>query len=208
MEKLLDFFEIAGKLKKAIRFSAARKIKGDSSADHSWRVALMAFTVTRELKLKINVEKAMKIALIHDIAEGVTGEIDARHVYFGKISKKEKSKLETKAMKKIERVLPEKLGSEIWKLWTEYEKSGTKEARFVKAVDKIETLAHLLEAGYKTYDLPEFIPNYADKAVNDFPELKGLLATIKNNFKKEFKKGKIPWKKEYEGFGGYKGADY
>lgn len=74
LAKLLDFFVVAGKLKKAIRFSAAKKIKGDSSADHSWRLALMVFTVAKELKLKMNVEKAMKIALVHDIAEAVTGE--------------------------------------------------------------------------------------------------------------------------------------
>lgn len=208
MNSILNFLKIAGKLKRTIRFGAAKYVDGDSSADHSWRLALMVFTIARELKLKINVEKAMKIALIHDIAESVTGEIDARYVYNGKISKKKKRGMEARAIRKIKNTLPEKLGNEIHELWLDYENDGSKEAKFVKALDKMETLVTLLEAGHETYDLPEMIPNYADKAANNFPELKKMLKMIKDNFKKEFKKGGIPWKKEYEEFNGYEKIDY
>ncbi|MDD5489928.1 MAG: HD domain-containing protein [Candidatus Moranbacteria bacterium] len=200
IEKLLNFFAIAGKLKQAIRFSAAKKIKGDSSADHSWRLALMVFTVAEELKLKINIEKAMKIALIHDIAEGLTGEIDYRLIFFGKISKEEKNVREAKAIQKIRKSLPPKLGKEIYDLWQDYENSRSREAKFVKALDKIETTIHLIEAGHKKYDFPELIALYPDKAVSDFPELKGFLKAVKERLKKEFRKGKFPWKKEYNRF--------
>jgi len=200
IEKLLDFFKIAGQLKQAIRFSAAKKIKGDSSADHSWRLALMTFTVAEELKIKINFEKAMKIALVHDIAEGVTGEIDYRLIFFGKISKKEKNALEKKAIKKIQKIAPPKVGKEIFDLWEDYEDGRTKEAKYVKALDKIETTLHLLESGHKTYDFPELIATYPDKAVADFPELKDLLGLMKKKLKKEFQKGKFVWKKEYDIF--------
>lgn len=196
-KKLLDLFVVAGKLKKATRFSAAKKIKGDSSADHSWRVALMVFTVAQELGLKLDVERAMKIALVHDIAEGVTGEIDYRLIHSGKITKKEKNVREKGAMQQIRRIASPKIGKEIFELWKEYEISKTREARFVKALDKIETTVHLLESGYRTYDWPELIAMYPNKAVNNFPELKEILVEIKKKLKKEFKKGKFIWKKEY-----------
>jgi putative hydrolases of HD superfamily len=208
LNSLLNFFKIAGKLKETIRFGAAKYVDGDSSADHSWRLALMVFTMSREMELKIDIEKAMKIAIVHDIAEGITGEIDARDVYVGKISKKKKYEMELRAMRKIKNSLPEKIGEEIYSLWIDYEEDRNEEARFVKAMDKIETLVTLLESGHKTYDLPEMIPNYADKAVNNFPKLKKTLEMIKGKFKKEFKKGKIPWKKEYENFSGYEKIDY
>jgi putative hydrolases of HD superfamily len=208
INRLFDFFVLAGKLKKTIRFGAAKYVEGDSSADHSWRLALMVFTFVRELKLNIDVEKAMKVAIIHDIAEGLTGEIDARDVYGGKISKKKKHGMEMKAMKKIRNILPKKMGDEIYGLWLDYEENRNAEGRLVKALDKIETLVTLLEAGYKKYDLPEMIPNYADKAVNNFPKLKKTLQIIKKKLKKEFKKGGMPWKEEYEDFGGYKNIDY
>ncbi len=203
INRLFNFFVIAGKLKKTIRFSAAKYIDGDSSADHSWRLALMVFTVAKELKLGLNIEKAMKIALIHDIAEGITGEIDARVVFNGKISKKTKHIKEARAMKKIRDVLPKKQGEEAFELWTDYEEDRNEEAKFVKALDKMETLVTLLEAGWKKYDLPEMIPNYADKAVKNFPKLEKTLKMIKMEIKKEFKKGEIPWRKKYEGFSGY-----
>lgn len=200
IKKLLDFFKIAGKLKQAIRFSAAKKIKGDSSADHSWRLALMVFTVAQELKLKLNVERAMKIALVHDIAEGMTGEIDFRLIFLGKMTKKEKNARERKAIQKIRKTLPREPGKEIYELWEDYETSKSREAKFVKALDKMETTIHLLESGHKTYDFSELIAIYPDKAVADFPELKGMLKVVKKKLKDEFRKGKFPWKKDYDCF--------
>ena len=160
----------------------------------------MVFTVAEELKLKINIERAMKIALVHDIAEGLTGEIDFRLIYFGKISKKEKNAREKRAMRKIREVLPPKIGREIYALWEDYENSRSREAKFVKALDKIETTIHLIESGHKTYDFPELIVFYPDKAVSDFPELKKFLEVVKGRLKKEFRKGKFIWKKEYDRF--------
>nr|NQU91084.1 HD domain-containing protein [Bacteroidota bacterium] len=53
------------------------KNHSESSAEHSWRLSLMAFLVANELKItKVNVEHAMKLALVHDLAESLTGDID------------------------------------------------------------------------------------------------------------------------------------
>ena len=140
----------------------------------------------------------MKIALVHDIAEGLTGEIDYRLIFFGKMSKKEKNARERKAMLKIRKTLPQKLGKEIFDLWQDYENSRTREAKFVKALDKIETTIHLIEAGHEKYDFPELIATYPDEAVADFSELKKFLKAVKGRLKKEFQKGRFLWKKEYD----------
>lgn len=198
IEKVLDFFQESEKLKSAIRFLERGGPIKESSADHSWRLALMVFVVAEELKLNINLEKSLKIALIHDLAESITGDIDYMLVAEGKISKKEKTELELNAMQKIKATLP-KIGNEIFTLWNEFEKSSTREAIFVKALDRLETLSHLLNAGHKVYDKrPEIIPNYADEAVKKFPELIPMLILIKNRLKKEFKKGHISWKSKYD----------
>jgi putative hydrolase of HD superfamily len=197
MEKIFDFLNIVGKLKEAERYNEKRNGAKESAADHSWRLALMAFVLAGELDLSVDVLKAMKIALVHDIAESVTGDIDAVLIMGGKISKKEKEKNEERAMEKIKSAAPEKSGKEIYKLWKEYEDNKTKEAKFIKALDKLETLMHLAESGYKTYDKPEFIPTYADKAAGNFPELYPLLKIIKQKLKDEFHKGGFEWKEEY-----------
>lgn len=199
LEKIIKFLNIVGKLKTTYRYGETASKKGDSSAAHSWRLALMIFILAKELKLKkLDILKAVKIALIHDLAEAITGDIDMVLIKEGIISKKEKHKNELQAINKIKKSLPGILGKEIHNLWLEYEKGKTKEAKFVKALDKLETLTQTIELGHKEYTYPEYIPNYADKAVTNYPELTQFLKILKNKLKLEFKKGNIPWKKEYE----------
>jgi len=138
------------------------------------------------------------MALVHDLAEAITGDIDYLLIVDGGVSETKKKKFEQKAFQKIREFLP-KTGNEICVLWEEFEKGHTEEARFVKAIDRFEALTHMLDAGYRVFDKrPDIIPNYADSAVNNFPAMAPFLTLIKNRFKKEFKKGHILWKKEYE----------
>lgn len=198
LKSILLFLNKAGNLKKTYRYSETKDKKGDSSADHSWRLALMAFIVAGELKLKLNLLKAIKIALVHDLAEAITGDIDYMLIKKGSVTKESKKKNERKAINKLTANLPPKIGKEIFGLWNEYEKTKTKEAKFIKALDKLETFTQTLELGYKQYNYPEYIANYADKDVMKFPELLDILFLLKTSLKKEFKKGRIPWEKKYE----------
>src|SRR4051812_24441127 len=47
----------------------------ENSAEHSWHLALGLLTLARELNLDIDVARALKLALVHDL-----GEIDAGDV--------------------------------------------------------------------------------------------------------------------------------
>jgi hypothetical protein len=49
-------------------------------------------------------------------------------------------------------------------------------------------LTQLAESGYKIYDKPELIANYANKAVKKFPELLDMLKIVKRKLKDEFLK--------------------
>lgn len=200
LEKILNFLHHAENLKSTLRYSSTKSGRKESSAEHSWRLTLMVLVVTKELNLDLDIDHAIKIALVHDITESITGDIDAIRIAEQEISKEEKQKLEIKAIKKLKDSLSSKTGEEIYNLWNEYEQGSTKEAKFIKALDKIETLTQLAESGYKIYDKPEFIANYADRAVRNFPELTGMLRAVKQKLKSEFKKGSIPWKKEYDRF--------
>lgn len=198
LEKIFSFLSQAGKLKDVLRYNEKRNGAKESVADHSWRLALMAFAMAEEVKVNVDVLKSTKMALAHDIAESITGDIDAVLIMEGKVTKEEKKKEEIMAMKEIKKIAPEKVGLEIYDLWDEYEKGETKEAKFIKALDKIETLMHLAESGYKTYDKPDLIPTYADGAVKNFPELLPMLKIVKKKLKDEFEKGGFEWKKEHD----------
>jgi len=199
--KTFDFFRVAGNLKKTLRYKSVTKMPKESVADHSWRLALMSFMIADELKLKLNLAKAMKIALTHDLAEAITDDIDALLIYKKKISIESKEKAEDAAMKKLAKILPRKAGKEITKLWLEYLNHSSPEAKFIYALDKLEALTYLSETGHKTYgdaEHADLIPVYANKAVADFPLLKPVLIILKEKIKKEYKKGGLAWKKEYD----------
>jgi len=197
LNKIFNFLKIAGNLKRTLRYKSAHKKLGESVADHTWRLALMSFLIADELKLKINITKAIKIALAHDLAEAITGDIDALLIYNKTVSQKTKEKAEIAAMKKIAAALPKPAAEEIVKLWQEYSDGATIEAKYIYALDKLEALTHISEAGYITYNDMDFIPVYADRAVADFKKLKPVLKILKNKLKQEYKKGGFKWKSEY-----------
>ena len=84
-------------LKRTYRFSTMQPEVRDSSADHSWKLAFMTFSVAEEYNLDIDVRQAMKLALVHDIPEYITGEIDSSLIYNGKVTEESKAIAEKKS---------------------------------------------------------------------------------------------------------------
>lgn len=190
LHDIVDFLEQAGDLKTTLRFGSSLKSR-ESAASHSWRVALMSFLLAEELGIKVNLNKVIKLALVHDIAEAITGDVDAVDIMNNKVSKEAKRNAEYKAIKTLTHKFS--FGNTIKSLWDEYDAHKTKEAKFVKAVDKIEGYLHIKEAGHKEYKPKQFFHNYADSAVEKVPELSDFLQVVKQQLKKELKKGKVTW---------------
>ena len=111
---------------------------------------------------------------------------------------KEKAGMEEKAMHEMTDDLP--FGDWVYALWREYEDQVTIEAKFVKALDRIEGFLHIAEVGVKAYIPKEFHADYATKAVvafdeatHHFPELKDLLEEVKKDLKQQFEKVGVKW---------------
>ncbi|AOV94344.1 phosphohydrolase [Nanohaloarchaea archaeon SG9] len=105
----------------------------ETVADHSWGVALLTLVYSKEVG--INEEKALKMALIHDIAEAETGDFVTRKIDDKQeIEKEEKEKMEKEAVEKLSGLL----GEELDEIWMEYEEHETDEAKFVKDLDMID----------------------------------------------------------------------
>ncbi|MBN2567018.1 HD domain-containing protein [Candidatus Woesearchaeota archaeon] len=196
--RIFSFLHTIESLKSTLRYSSTTSGRKESSAEHSWRLALTSFVVAEELSLQVDVLRTMKLALIHDLPEAITGDIDAIKFYEGSFSRERKRALEAEAIATLRGLLPPRSAAELSSLWDEYARQESPEARFVNALDKIETTTQLYETGHTIYDKPEFIANYADDAVKAFPELGGMLKVLKRKLKAEFKKGGIPWKPGYD----------
>jgi putative hydrolase of HD superfamily len=200
LKKIFAFIQMVGKLKTTYRFGTNEHFLGDSSADHSWRLALMTFMMVDQLGLRVDALRSVKLALVHDLAESITGDVDARLIKEKIYSKKDKQDMEAKAMKDFYDVLPERMGREIYELWLEYENAETEEARFVKAMDKIETLTHLVEKGQEVFDDVDLVGVYGNEEVRNFPDLKKVFMVVKEQIRKELDNAGISWKEEYNNY--------
>lgn len=125
----------------------------ESIADHSYRVALITLFLADELREKgveVNVEKALKIALLHDI-----GEVMITDIPLTAQSYIDKGKAEKKVV--MELLLSSPNPREYFRLWREYEEEHSLEGRLVKFADRLEMLIQAYEyekAGFT--DLDEF----------------------------------------------------
>jgi len=144
-KSFFDSIELIGNLKLVLRNCKTSENRIESVAEHCFRLAFMvAFGATHYSK-KINVEKAIKIALVHDIVEVYSGDFPYSQTAKSPHLKKEQEKAERSALKRILDELKPFLGQQIEKLWIEYEDQKTLEARLVFAMDKIEGLMQFNE---------------------------------------------------------------
>ena len=107
----------------------------ESVADHICAVALCVLFASLERK-DIDMRKALTMALIHDLAESIVGDITP---YDG-IPRKDKTQREAKAMKELLSSLPKKRQSELLALWNELEVGKSPEARLVLEADTFERM--------------------------------------------------------------------
>ena len=80
----------------------------------------------------------MEWALVHDIAEGITGECPRSAQIAHAERRKEKERQEQEAMLLYKKMLPEPLNERIFALFREYEARQTNEAKLVSVLDKME----------------------------------------------------------------------
>jgi len=121
------------------------QIKGienpESVADHSWGTTFLCLVFGPDED--IDLERTLKIATVHDLAEAETGDIASRaDEELQEISSEEKFEIEDKAITGFASELEK---PEIRKLWQEYESQDTEEAKFVKDMDKIDMLIQALK---------------------------------------------------------------
>jgi putative hydrolase of HD superfamily len=175
MQDTLRFLMESHKLKdvkrQGILFYGVKK--SDSALDHSFRMALMAVIFGKEKNL--NIAKAIKMALVHDLCKVYAGDITPYEGLLPKnkkqkaefagrwrrVSLAEKGKMQTlkmgkekEALEKITKLLPSGLRAEIMHLWLDYNQGKSKEAKFVQQVDVIENLLEAFEWRLKNKEFP------------------------------------------------------
>ncbi len=160
--RAVDFLHLTQALKTTPRTGWVKHgvDKPESIADHMYRMALMAMVAAKSMP-ELDQDRCVKLALIHDLAEAIVGDITPHDP----VTKEEKRKLESNAMRKMRDVLGDALGGEeIEHLWHEYEDGATPESKLLKDLDKLEMI---MQAGEyeraQGKDLSQFFESTAGK---------------------------------------------
>ena len=165
MKEIFDFLQIAEKLKCEKRDNKLSNGDFETVAGHTWMMGLFALLFYDKMENPVDIGRALKIILVHDLAEAGCGDIGLAAQQNLKTA--DKFALESDAINAIAGRLPAPKAAEILELWNEYESQSTPEARFAKACDKLEANAQSLMFGkvkyWSDYD-PDF---YYDDMINN-----------------------------------------
>ena len=131
--KLLEVLQIAETLKDTTRHCYTSKGRRESVAEHSWMVTLMAFLL-RDQFPEADMDKVIRMCLIHDLGEVFTGDIPA----FQKTTEQETK--ETDLLAQWVGSLPEPYATEMSGLYLEMAQQQTVEAKIYKALDGLEAV--------------------------------------------------------------------
>lgn len=173
---LLNTLHIVEKLKDTTRHSYTSKGRHESVAEHTFRLSLMAYFVKDEFP-EADIDKVIKMCLIHDIGEAFTGDIPA----FDKTSADEET--EKKLLFDWVDDLPAPYNTEMMALYREMEEKQTLEAKLFKALDGLEAVIQHNEAALSTWSDNEYEVNltYAE----DKCEFSSYLRNLRSAIKKE-----------------------
>jgi len=166
---LLEILHLSEKLKDTPRHCFTSAGRRESVAEHCWRAGLMAFFLQDEFP-GADMNKVIKLCLVHDLGEIFTGDIPS----FCKTAGDEAR--ESAALQTWIDSLPEVYRRELTELFAELEALETREAKIFKAIDTMEAVIQHNESDIATW-LPreyELNPVYGQEYAAFDPYLRAL----------------------------------
>ena len=183
VRRFLEVLHTAERLKDTTRHSYTSGGRHESVAEHSWRLALMAYFLRDEFP-EADMDKVIRMCLIHDLGEAFTGDIPT----FDKTKKDETR--EEDLLQQWVRTLPENYAGEMLALYAEMEARETVEAKLYKAFDNLEAVIQHNEADLGTWLPLEYELNltYGEDKAAFSPYLRRLRQAVKEDTMKKLGK--------------------
>jgi putative hydrolases of HD superfamily len=137
-QSISDFIEYFYKLKELHRTGWKQKLEienAESVASHTLLMIVLVSFFSEKYRYSYKKKsKLMEMALIHDLAESIIGDITPEAM-----NEEKKKKLEDKAFSQIiEKIFPKSLKIKYLDLWHEYQMKKSFESKFIHLIDKLE----------------------------------------------------------------------
>jgi putative hydrolase of HD superfamily len=120
----------------------------ENSAEHSWHLAVMALTLAEHAPPGTDIGRVTAMVLVHDLVEIDAGDL---FVYADAARQARQEEAERAAADRIFALLPEDQAGRLRGLWDEFEERRTPEARFARALDRLQPMLENLKAGGGTW---------------------------------------------------------
>ena len=151
MEKVLELMKLGQRLKEELRHSWLPTGRRESVAEHTWSVTLMAMALEPYLSTGVNMERLLKMVIIHDLVEAHARDIPLFYTMDNEEARGLKHQNEINAIEQIRDLLGGNSGQEFYDVWMEFERKETYEAKGANALDKLEAQIQQNEADIRTW---------------------------------------------------------
>lgn len=108
----------------------------ENDAEHAWHLALMALALAEYANDEVDVDRVIRMVLVHDIVEADAGDA----FLYDDTANEGKAEAERLAAERIFGLLPPDQKTGFMSLWEEFEARQTADARFAAALDRIEPI--------------------------------------------------------------------
>ena len=134
----LAFLREIDRLKSVIRQSPLLdRSRRENSAEHSWHLAMYALLLQDYAPASVDPARVIRMLLIHDIVEVDAGDTP---MHAAVSSGPSQAELETQAATRLFGMVPGEQGAEMLALWHEFENAASEDAKFAKALDRVQPL--------------------------------------------------------------------
>ena len=110
----------------------------ENDAEHSWHIAVMAMLFEEYATESVDVSRAVKMCVVHDLVEIYAGDTFAYDVK----GNEDKAEREQAAADRLFAQLPEDQGPEIRDLWEECDAMETADAKYASCMDRLPPFLH------------------------------------------------------------------
>ena len=141
LRRRLRFIAEIDKMKRVLRHTLL--IDGsrrENDAEHSWHIAVMAVILQEYAGEPFNMERVLKMALLHDLVEVYAGDTFA----FDAAANVGKEAREAAAADRLFGLLPKEQGAEMRSLWEEFDAMESADAKYAAALDRLQPFIHNL----------------------------------------------------------------
>lgn len=139
LQQQLQFLREIDRLKTVIRQSPLLdKSRRENSAEHSWHLAMYAIVLAAHANEPVQVDRVIKMLLIHDIVEIDAGDLP----FYANADFSAQEEREAAAANRLFGMLPTDQATELHSLWKEFEAAETADAKFAKTLDRLQPVLH------------------------------------------------------------------